>query len=160
MGRIIHVLAKSSVKKKCDLLATRLITEDNKGESFHIHLRNMRFELSEREFRDLCEHLIRSLGAHRDGVGILKDDGRDDYRAHYYVLDETKIPPVPDIHPTKLQIEVNHPGKVHLHLRNFRFEFSFGEFMDFARTVESSLQELKGYRKRKGFFGLFKRSKP
>ncbi len=159
MGRIIRMLAKSSVKKKCDLLATRLISEDNKGESFHIHFRNMRLELSEEEFRTLCEHLIRSYDAHRDGAGILKDDGRDDYRARYYVLDEVKIPPAPDIHPAKFQIEVNHPGKVHLHLRSFRLEFSFGEFVDFAKTVESSLQELKGYRKRKGLLGLFRRPK-
>ena len=68
MGRIVRMLAESSVKKKCDLLATRLISEDNKGESFHIHFRNMRLELSEQEFRALCEHLIRSYEAHRDGT--------------------------------------------------------------------------------------------
>jgi hypothetical protein len=153
------MLAKSKAKKKCDLLATRLITEDNRGESFHIHYRNMRLELSEVEFNTLCEHLIRSYDAHRAGTGILKDDGRDDYRARYYVLDEVKIPPVPDIHPAKFQVEVNHPRKVHLHLRNFRLEFSFGEFRGFARTVQASLLELKGYRKRKGLLGLFRRPK-
>jgi hypothetical protein len=153
------MLEESSVKKKCDLLATRLITEDNKGESFHIHFRNMRLELSEEEFSTLCEHLIRSYQAHRDGRGILKDDGRDDYRARYYVLDEVKIPQAPDIHPTKFQIEVNHPRRVHLHLRNFRLEFSFGEFRKFARAVNSSLLEFKGHRKRKGLLGLFRRPK-
>jgi len=153
------MLAESSVKKKCDLLATRLISEDNRGESFHIHFRNTRLELSEEEFRVLCEHLIRSYEAHRDGTGILRDDGREDYRARYYVLDEVEIPPAPDIHPAKFQVEVNHPGKVHLHLRNFRLEFSFGEFVKFAKAMESSLRDLNGYRKRRGLFGLFRRSK-
>lgn len=160
MGNIVRMLTKSSMKKKCDLLPTRLITEDNKGESFHIHFRNMRMELSEEEFSVLCEHLIRSYKAHREGTGVLKDDGRDDYRAHYYVLDEVKIPPVPDIHPEKFQIEVNAGERIHLHLRNFRLEFSLGEFKKLAGAIESSLLELKGYRKpRKGLLGLFRRSK-
>ena len=136
-----------------------MITEDNKGESFHIHFRNMRLELSEPEFRALCEHLIRSYEAHKDGTGVLSDDGRDDYRARYYVLDEVKIPPEPEIHPGKFQVEVNAGDRIHLHLRNLRLEFSLKEFKDFARTIQSGLMELKGYRKRKGLFGLFRRSK-
>ena len=159
MGRILRMLAKSSVRKKCDLLATRLISEDNRGESFHIHFRNMRLELSEEEFNTLCEHFIRSYEAHKNCTGTLKDDGREDYRAPYYVLDEVKIPPAPDIYPGKFQIEVNHPRKVHLHMRNFRLEFSFREFAGFARTVTSGLLELKEHRKRKGLLGLFRRSK-
>jgi hypothetical protein len=157
MGKIIHMLSKNRVKKRCDLLPTRLITEENKGEGFHVHLRNMRLDFSQDEFRSLSEHLARSFQAYQSGSGVLMDDGRDGRRDGYYVLDEQKIAPAPEINPTKLQIEVNHPGKVHLHLRNLRLELSYTEFVHFARVVASGLQELEKYRKRSGLLGIFKR---
>jgi hypothetical protein len=153
------MLSKSSVKKEPGILPTRLITEENKDEGFHLHLRNMRLDFSQHEFRTFCEHMARSFHAYQNGSGVLMDDGRDGRRDGYYVLDEQKIPPVPGVSPTKLQIEVNHPDRIHLHLRNFRLELTYSEFAHLAQVIESSMQELRQVKRRKGILGFFKKWK-
>lgn len=46
MNIFIRELASEKVKDTPDIASTKLIVEDNIGESVHIHWRNIRFEMS------------------------------------------------------------------------------------------------------------------
>ncbi len=143
MGRIIKILSKKKIRKSCDLLPSRLITERNKGEPFHFHLRNLRLELSKEEFTQLTKHLSESYTKYKKNGGILKDDGRDGQMDSYFVLDKKKIKKFAESNPEKLQIELNHPKNIHVHLRDLRLEFSIREFLEIADLFEEAKHKLK-----------------
>jgi len=56
------------------------------------------------------------------------------------------IPPEPEIEPTLFTIELQDPkwegDKIHLHYRNFRFDFTRREFEQFAKVVGEALENL------------------
>src|SRR5689334_6955817 len=133
MGQILRMLHSSPVEPICAVLPTRLITEENKGESFHLHYRNLRLELSDRELESLCLHLGRSYATFKRGAaprGVADTPSPDE--SAYRVLDETVIAARPDVHAIAFHVEVNAPGIVHIHLRNVRVELSYREFCDLA----------------------------
>lgn len=50
MNIFVQSLAEQSVNSAPDLRSTDLVIEDNVGEAIHIHLRNMRLEMSIADF--------------------------------------------------------------------------------------------------------------
>jgi hypothetical protein len=145
MGYILHRLHRKNVPPACDLEASRLITEDNKGESFHLHYRNIRLEFDEPAFRQFCDHVMRSYHAHLAGTGTCLDDGRTGPAHRYVVLDKVVIPAEAEITPTKFQIEVNWPFIVHVHLRNLRLEFTYREVRRMMRGLRFAGLRLRWY---------------
>ena len=53
MGIVEHELVKFSIGKD------NYIIEYNAGDSIHIHIDDMRFEMSSKEFEDMCDVVIK-----------------------------------------------------------------------------------------------------
>jgi hypothetical protein len=150
MGKIIRVLGSKKIKGQPERLASRLITEDNRKEkTVHIHLRNMRLNMSENEFKEFSSHLLKSMDKYAKGKGVNKDDGRDGFKDSYFVLDEQKIKEKPDLDQNKFQVELNKPGIIHIHYRNFRLDLSLKEFEELTEIVNLANKNLKEYLKSK-----------
>lgn len=54
-------LAKSSVPAKSDISPEKFVVEDNVGEAIHVHLRNLRLEMSVRDYLSFAEACERAL---------------------------------------------------------------------------------------------------
>lgn len=58
MNIFIQVLASESVESAPDINPTKFDIEDNVGEAIHIHLRNVRVEMSVSDFDTFAQQLI------------------------------------------------------------------------------------------------------
>ena len=143
MGKIIKILGTKKIKDYPILLSRRLITEENKNEAFHIHIRNMRIDFSEEEFIEFAEHIKKSLNVFKEQKGINADDGRDGSYNNYFILDQKEIKEAPSFNKNLLQIEVNDPNIIHIHFRNLRIDLSPEEFSEFGKIIRSSLEKFE-----------------
>ena len=53
----VQTLVKEKISSKTDYHPDEIFIEDNVGESIHIHIRNLRFEFTIQDFRQLSEEL-------------------------------------------------------------------------------------------------------
>lgn len=67
MNIFIQMLASDSVSPAPDINPTQFDIEDNVGEAIHIHLRNVRVEMSVSDFDTFAEQLINAREELDDG---------------------------------------------------------------------------------------------
>lgn len=58
MNIFVQLLASDVVEPEPHIAATKLDVEDNVGESIHVHLRNVRVEMSIEDFEQFTDELI------------------------------------------------------------------------------------------------------
>lgn len=61
MNPFLVELGREKISSEPDLCSSKFVIEDNVGESIHIHYRNMRLELTIKEFMELSKGLKDSL---------------------------------------------------------------------------------------------------
>lgn len=66
MNILLYQLAEGKVKPKPNA-ATKLVVEDNVGESIHIHIRNIRLEMSIGDFIDFSKQIEEAAEGLRNG---------------------------------------------------------------------------------------------
>lgn len=144
VGYVIKILGQRKIKSEPVFNSSRLISEENKNDnSIHTHLRNLRLEFSKSEFELFSRHINNSLNALNKQKGVNADDGRDGGLNSYFILNEIKIPSSPVFNHNCLEVQLNKAGKIHLHYRDLRIDFSKEEFIEFAEVLQSSLLKLK-----------------
>lgn len=67
MNIFIQVLASESVEPAPDINPTKFDIEDNVGEAIHIHLRNVRVEMSVSDFDTFAQQLVSAREEGDDG---------------------------------------------------------------------------------------------
>jgi Cu2+-containing amine oxidase len=66
MNMLLHLLAKDSLDSS-PKSATKLAVEDNVGESIHIHIRNVRLEMSIDDYMEFADEVESAAGVIRSG---------------------------------------------------------------------------------------------
>jgi len=61
MNVFVYELARGKTSKIPDLSSEKLVVEDNIGESIHIHWRNIRLDMSVKDFETFAERIESSL---------------------------------------------------------------------------------------------------
>lgn len=61
MNVFVYNLSEGTVDESPDLNSTKFCVEDNVGESVHIHYRNLRVELTVKEFVTFADNIKNSL---------------------------------------------------------------------------------------------------
>lgn len=67
MNIFIQELATDRLPSAPDLSPAKLVVEDNVGESVHVHVRNVRLEMSIDDFEAFADHVVAAGQALRDG---------------------------------------------------------------------------------------------
>lgn len=67
MNIFIRELASGSVEDTPDIASSKLIVEDNIGESVHVHWRNIRFEMSIEDYCDFAEKISNAKKSLKNG---------------------------------------------------------------------------------------------
>lgn len=67
MNVFVYNLAEASVDASPDITPEKFVIEDNVGEAIHIHLRNLRLELSVDEYRTFVDQLVSAREQLNDG---------------------------------------------------------------------------------------------
>lgn len=70
MNIFVQILATDRLPSAPDLSPGKLVVEDNVGESIHVHVRNVRLEMSVDDFETFADHVVAARAA-------LHDEGRD-----------------------------------------------------------------------------------
>lgn len=60
MNIFIRELAGTQIDEKPDLASSKLVVEDNIGESIHIHWRNFRIEMSIQDFQTFSQNITKA----------------------------------------------------------------------------------------------------
>ena len=68
MGQVLILLAQREIAPTPNLQKTRLQIEENVGEDIHIHYRNLRFEMTQDEFKQFAESIIEAYKRLKDNV--------------------------------------------------------------------------------------------
>lgn len=58
MNVFVYNLAEASVDDSPDITPEKLVIEDNVGEGIHIHLRNLRLDMSIDDYNTFADHLV------------------------------------------------------------------------------------------------------
>lgn len=58
MNIFVQLLASDPIEPEPDVAATKFDVEDNVGESIHVHLRNVRVEMSIEDYEQFTDELI------------------------------------------------------------------------------------------------------
>lgn len=150
MGKTLEVLAKSKVPKDT-IFSERFVVEC--CETFHFHIRNIRFEFTHEDFLKLRQAL-------RDVDKTYSQQG-EPKSLHHIELGRAELNP--DNSPEELSIELceniyrkyatgwdscfhDEERFIHLHWRNLRIEMSNAEFLEFGKTVSQAYQKLFSYK--------------
>lgn len=70
MNIFVQTLATDRLSSAPELSPRKLVVEDNVGESIHVHVRNVRLEMSVDDFEAFADHVVAAREA-------LRDEGRD-----------------------------------------------------------------------------------
>lgn len=67
MNIFVYELASGKVAPSPDISPRKFVVEDNVGESIHVHLRNLRLEMSVRDFDLFANNLVTAKERIEDG---------------------------------------------------------------------------------------------
>jgi hypothetical protein len=145
MGLVKKILALRKIDKVSTIYSDHLSVE--LAEDFHIHLRNSRIDMDDREFDKYCRSLMKAylrwrlIG--RPKIGDVDNVGKQVF------LCQTKIAAEAGkrnkaVNSDEIRIELQKwTDYIHLHWKWLRAEFSLEEFIEFAETVKQALDNLK-----------------
>lgn len=146
MGHCKKILSSKTVEAVPKFLSNQGVIE--LAENFHFHYRNYRLEMDHREFETLSKAFI-------DAYTKWNIGGRKEFVRYKYagdqniVLSKFNLNAHPSIHNhetsvnsirTEIQKNADH---IHIHYKDFRFEFTLSEFEDFASLLEDGRKELR-----------------
>src|SRR3989338_6626579 len=133
MGVILRVLHRSESLNKAEFRNMFLDMEEN----IHIHYRDLRIELSRKEFEDIVNtfskqsaELMAIIRATNYQDGILPNANHEEKR----IWTESRLENEVVYHPQRLSLEECTDG-YHLHLRNYKFLLSKEDFGVFVKAV-------------------------
>lgn len=67
MNVFVYVLAEDSVDSSPEITPQKFVIEDNVGEGIHIHLRNLRLDMSIDDYRTFADQLVTAREQLNDG---------------------------------------------------------------------------------------------
>lgn len=120
MGRVIKVLAEREQAPEERLEVTRLVVE--LSENIHIHLRDLRIEMSLYEWREFSALLAQARAGIEHFALLGWHEGTDEH--HAWRADVTDRPQWPD----RVRLEENANGTIHLHWHEQRLELTSKAF--------------------------------
>lgn len=144
MGLIKKILERRKTDRVATLYSDHLSVE--LAEDFHFHLRNLRIEMDDQEFLQVCRTLLKAyrhwriLGSPK--IGDFESVGQQIFLEKSKICAEAgKSNNV--VNSDEIRIELQKwTDYVHLHWKWLRLEFSVKEFLEFADAVRKAEQEL------------------
>ena len=114
-------------------------------ENVHLHHRNVRFDMSERDWAHLRAAITTC------GVAIEKVAEEKNYREGnpVFLVQQIFNEPVPsdsDYYPNRVCIELNQDNTVHFHYRNIRLHWSLREFEAIASMFKTGVETYVSYK--------------
>lgn len=137
MGHNLRVLRRIIISPSPDIGPIWFQTE--RAEEIHLHWRNMRLLMGLGEYNTFCQGIAESYARFKAlGKGL----GQPFDLLHR----RNKIPPQSEVDSTLFTVELQDPNaegdKIHVHYRNYRFDFTKREFKQFAKTISEALENL------------------
>lgn len=146
MGHCKKILSSKTVEAVPKFLSNQGVIE--LAENFHLHYRNYRLEMDHSEFETMSKAFIEAYT--KWNIGGRKEFVRYKYAGdRNIVLSKFNLNAHPSIHnhetsvnSIRAEIQKN-ADHIHIHYKDFRFEFTLSEFEDFASLLEDGLKELR-----------------
>lgn len=145
MGHTKKILSSSKIQAIPRFNSNKISLE--LAENFHLHYRNYRIELDQIEFEQLSKAFI-------EGYGKWLSAGKKTTLSYKYkgdknlFLSRKTIPAMPSmlnenttVYSARVEIQ-NYADYIHLHYKDFRFEFSVAEFNEFSKVIEQGSKNL------------------
>jgi hypothetical protein len=139
MGHNLQILATKKISGQNKLAPCWFQTE--RGEEFHLHIRNLRILFGTGEYEIFCKGIAQSYHSWVEGGKRPAERGVCDL---LHRLNE--LPKIPEHDGDLFQIELQDPqfegDMIHFHYRNNRFHMTKEEFEEFALVTLEGLKTL------------------
>jgi hypothetical protein len=145
MGHCKKILASETIPSIPRFLSNQMVVEI--AENFHFHYRNYRMELDSEEFEKIALAFIESYS--RWNLMGRKKSVRYKYAGDKnIVLSKSEISPLPSLSNSETSVNnfrvelQKYADYIHIHYKEFRFEFTLSEFQTFAKVIQDAQEDL------------------